>query len=189
MKKCQKEPTCGIFLKWGLFKDIKKIIFMCQMHKYKIKCQKDSSYGIFLKRRLFKDIFWMSHNCTRSSFWLKLVVVLYLTPEIETGIWTEESWLLTGERASEVIRLSGGDFSGHEPCYATAPPPFSSSHCSLTHVWRTKIEVVALGCVSLSPKKTSLFHIASALLWFWGDNWWDCLLIDCIWNHCTMRKL
>ena len=41
MTKCQKDPTCGIFLKRGLFKDI-KIIFPCvertitqiQIHKY-----------------------------------------------------------------------------------------------------------------------------------------------------------
>ena len=92
-------------------------------------------------------------------------------------VLSEESWLLTGERASEVIRLSGGDFSGHEPCYATAPPPFSSSHCSLTHVWRTKIEDVALGCVSLSPKKTSLFHcirppliLRRQLIWLPADR-------------------
>ena len=70
MTKCQKDPTCGIFLKRGLFKDIKNYIPMYQMHKYKNtttkytntqvqhtkKCQKDPTYGIFLKRKLFKDI-------------------------------------------------------------------------------------------------------------------------------------
>ena len=36
MIKCQKDPTtCGIFLKWGLFKDIKNDIAMCQTPKYK----------------------------------------------------------------------------------------------------------------------------------------------------------
>ena len=35
MTKCQKDPTCGIFLKGGLFKGIKDDIPMCQMRKYK----------------------------------------------------------------------------------------------------------------------------------------------------------
>ena len=35
MTKCQKDTTCGIFLKRGLFKDIKKDIPICQTHKYK----------------------------------------------------------------------------------------------------------------------------------------------------------
>ena len=33
--KCQKDPTCGTFLKRVLFKDIKTDIPMCQRHKYK----------------------------------------------------------------------------------------------------------------------------------------------------------
>merc|ERR1711989_158322 len=33
--KCHKYPTCGIFLKRGLFKDIKNYFLTCQMHKYK----------------------------------------------------------------------------------------------------------------------------------------------------------
>ena len=70
MTKCQRDQTCGIFLKRGLFKDIKKFIPMCRTHQYKItntkytntqiqhmtKCQKDTTCGIFLKRGLFKDI-------------------------------------------------------------------------------------------------------------------------------------
>merc|ERR1712055_860318 len=70
MTKCQKDPTCGIFLKRGLFKDIKNDIPMCQTCKYKIhihkytntqirhmtKYEKDPTCGIFLKRGLFKDI-------------------------------------------------------------------------------------------------------------------------------------
>ena len=35
MTKCQKDPTCGIFLKRGLFKDIKNYIPTCRTHKYK----------------------------------------------------------------------------------------------------------------------------------------------------------
>ena len=35
MTKCQKYPTCGIFLKRGLFKDIKNNIPMSQTCKYK----------------------------------------------------------------------------------------------------------------------------------------------------------
>ena len=33
--KCQKDPICGIFLKRGLFKDIKNDISVCQTHEYK----------------------------------------------------------------------------------------------------------------------------------------------------------
>ena len=68
MAKCQKDPTCGIFLKRGLFRGIKNDIYMCQMRKCKGKCQKDPTCGIFLKRQLFKDVFWVSHSCTRSSY-------------------------------------------------------------------------------------------------------------------------
>merc|ERR1711874_824493 len=64
MTKCQKDPKCGIFLKRGLFKDIKNYIPMCQTHKYKIqihnytnrqmqhmtKRQKDPICDVFLKR-------------------------------------------------------------------------------------------------------------------------------------------
>ena len=84
--KCQKDPTCGIFLKRGLFRGIKNDIHMCQTRKYKnpitqlhkytntqirhmAKCQKDPTCGIFLKRGLFKDVFWVSHSCTRSSWY------------------------------------------------------------------------------------------------------------------------
>ena len=70
MTKGQKDPRCGIFLKWGLFKDIKNHIPMSQTRKYKntnskytntliqhmTKCQKDLTCGIFLKWELFKDI-------------------------------------------------------------------------------------------------------------------------------------
>ena len=70
MTKCQKDPTCGIFLKRGLFKDIKNYIPMCQTGKYKntntkysntqiqnmTKCQRDPACGIFMKRGLIKDI-------------------------------------------------------------------------------------------------------------------------------------
>ena len=63
-------PTCGIFLKRGLFKDIKDYIPMCRTHKYintntkytntqtqhMTKCKKDPTCGIFLKRGLFKNI-------------------------------------------------------------------------------------------------------------------------------------
>ena len=70
MTKCQKDPTCGIFLKRGLFKGIKNDIPMCQTRKYKntntkytntqiqhmTKFQKDPTCGTFLKRGLFKGI-------------------------------------------------------------------------------------------------------------------------------------
>ena len=65
MTKCQKDPRCGIFLKRGLFKDIKYYIPKCQTHKHKnintkytntqiqhmTKCQKDPTCGIFLKKK------------------------------------------------------------------------------------------------------------------------------------------
>ena len=35
MTNCQKDPTYGIFLKRGLFKDVKNFIPSCQTHKYK----------------------------------------------------------------------------------------------------------------------------------------------------------
>ena len=34
MTKCQKDPTCGTFLKGGLFKGIKNDIPMCQTRKH-----------------------------------------------------------------------------------------------------------------------------------------------------------
>ena len=37
MIKCQNHPTCGIFLKRGLFKDIKTDITKCLIYKYKYK--------------------------------------------------------------------------------------------------------------------------------------------------------
>ena len=60
------DPTCGIFLKRGLFRDTNYDVHMYQTRKYKntntqirhlTKCQKDPTCGmyIFLKR-LFKDI-------------------------------------------------------------------------------------------------------------------------------------
>ena len=35
MTKCQIDPTCGIFLKRGLFRGIKSNMQMCQTHKFK----------------------------------------------------------------------------------------------------------------------------------------------------------
>merc|ERR1711989_225014 len=70
MRKCQKDPTCGIFLKRGFFKDIKDYISLCRTRKDKnsntkytntqiqhmTKCQREHTCGIFLKRGLFKDV-------------------------------------------------------------------------------------------------------------------------------------
>ena len=61
---CQKDPTYGIFLKRGLFKDIKNDIPVCQTHKYTntntqihmTKCQKDPTSRIYFKRGLFRDM-------------------------------------------------------------------------------------------------------------------------------------
>ena len=64
MTKCQKDLACAIFLKRGLFKDIKNYIPVCQTHKYKntntqiqhmTNCQKDPACAIFFKIGLFKN--------------------------------------------------------------------------------------------------------------------------------------
>merc|ERR1712198_383625 len=65
MTKCHIDPTCGIFLKRGLFRGIKNDIHMGQTRKYKntntqiqhmMKFPKCPICGIFLKRGLFKGI-------------------------------------------------------------------------------------------------------------------------------------
>ena len=49
MTKCQKDLTCGIFLKRGLFKGFKNDISMCQTRKYKNKNTQIHKYGAFDK--------------------------------------------------------------------------------------------------------------------------------------------
>ena len=44
--KCQKDPTCGIFLKRGLFKDLKNYIPKCQTHKYKIHKYTNTNFTV-----------------------------------------------------------------------------------------------------------------------------------------------
>ena len=44
--KCQKDPTCGIFLKRGLFKDLKNYIPTCQTHKYKIHKYTNTNFTV-----------------------------------------------------------------------------------------------------------------------------------------------
>ena len=44
MMKCQKDPSYGIFLNRGLFKDIKNHIPMCRTHKYKIPKYTNTAY-------------------------------------------------------------------------------------------------------------------------------------------------
>ena len=85
MMNCQKDPTCGIFLKRGLCKDVNNYIPMCQKHKYKntntqihkytntqiqhmMNCQKDPTCDISLKRGLFKDIKNYSHMCQTRKY-------------------------------------------------------------------------------------------------------------------------
>ena len=46
MTKCQKDPTCGIFLKRGLFKDLKNYIPKCQTHKYKIHKYTNTNFTV-----------------------------------------------------------------------------------------------------------------------------------------------
>ena len=45
--KCQKDPTCGIFLKRGLFKDVNNDIPMCQKRKYKYTNTQILKYTFF----------------------------------------------------------------------------------------------------------------------------------------------
>merc|ERR1712212_1354732 len=80
MTKCQKDPTCGIFLKRGLFKDIKNDISMCRIHKYKntktqiqhmTKCQKDPTCRIFLKRGFSEP--YMYHLCIVSMHHQRII--------------------------------------------------------------------------------------------------------------------
>merc|ERR1719300_1531781 len=75
MMNCQKDPTCGIFLKRGLCKDVKNYIPMCQKHKYintqiqhMMNCKKDPTCDISLKRGLFKDIKNYSHVCQTRKY-------------------------------------------------------------------------------------------------------------------------
>ena len=80
MTKCQKDTTCGIFLKRGLFKDIKNDIPMCRTHKYKntktqiqhmTKWQKDPTCGIFLKRGFSEP--YMYHLCIVSMHHQRII--------------------------------------------------------------------------------------------------------------------
>ena len=51
MTKCQKDPTCGIFLKRGLFIDIKNDVHMCQTRKYKNTNTQIHKYSIWQSAR------------------------------------------------------------------------------------------------------------------------------------------
>ena len=44
--KCQKDPTCGLFLKRGLFRGIKNDMQMCQTRKYKDTTTQIHKYSI-----------------------------------------------------------------------------------------------------------------------------------------------
>ena len=109
MTKCQKDPPCGIFLKRGLFKDVKNDIPMCQKRKYKkytntqiqkhtntqiqhmTNCQKNPPCGIHLKRGLFKDVKneqWPVHArcmcaCTLTNIYIYFFSIDIVCTEIE----------------------------------------------------------------------------------------------------------
>ena len=70
MAKCQKDPTCGIFLKRGLIRDTNYDVHMSQTRKYKntntqirkytntvwSDLQKDATIAIFFKRKWYEDL-------------------------------------------------------------------------------------------------------------------------------------
>ena len=68
MTKCLKDPTCGIFLKEGLFKDIKNDIPMCQTRKYKNTNTQIHKYSIWQSARKTQRVayFW-KEDCSRVS--------------------------------------------------------------------------------------------------------------------------
>ena len=90
-KKCQKDPTCGIFLKRGLVKDIKNYILMCLTGKW----QRDQDYGIFMKRGLIKDFKNNNPMCqmhkykntsTKFTRLVHVVIPYSLKPEFRTFV-------------------------------------------------------------------------------------------------------
>ena len=122
MTECQKDPMCGIYLKRGLFKDVKNYIPRCWTHKYKntntqihkytdtaydemMKGQKDPICGIFLKRGLFwKDMIlatWHHHHSEISCYactnqWkFQLHTCTILTNSVVPVDSTEKSQLCT----------------------------------------------------------------------------------------------
>ena len=66
--KRQKDPTCGIFLKRGLFKDVKNDIPMCQTCKYKNTNTQIHKYSIWRSARKTQHVayFW-KEDCSRIS--------------------------------------------------------------------------------------------------------------------------
>ena len=54
--KCQKDPPGGIFLKRGLFKDVKNDIPMCQKRKYKNTNTKIHKYSIRQSARKTQNV-------------------------------------------------------------------------------------------------------------------------------------
>ena len=68
MTNCQKDPACAIFLKIGLFKDIKNDIPVCQTHKYKNTNTQIHKYSIWRSARKTQHVvyFW-KEDCSRIS--------------------------------------------------------------------------------------------------------------------------
>ena len=72
MTKCQKDPTCGIFLKRGLFKDIKNDIPMCRTHKYKNTKTQIHKYSIWRSARKTQHVvYYWKEDCSRI---LKIII-------------------------------------------------------------------------------------------------------------------
>ena len=68
MTKCQIDPTCGIFLKRGLLKDMKNYIPMCQTRKYRNTNTQIHKYSIWGSARKTQHVvyFW-KEDCSRIS--------------------------------------------------------------------------------------------------------------------------
>ena len=68
MMKCQKDPTCGIFLKGGLFKGFKNYISMCPTRKYKNANTQIHKYSIWQSaRKTERVVYFWKDDCSRIS--------------------------------------------------------------------------------------------------------------------------
>ena len=125
MTKCQKDPTCGIFLKRGLIKDLKNDTSLCRTHKYKkynykihkytntqiqhkTKCQKDPTCGIFLKRGLFRGIKNDIHMCQTRKY--KIQIHKYTNAQIQLGENVVRKYWLVIFLPSDQLHLEPNSF-------------------------------------------------------------------------------
>ena len=124
MTRYQKDPTCGIFLKRGFFKDIKSDIHMSQTFKYKntntqihymARCRKDTTCGIFLKRGLFKDI--RIHSCYRDAWKSTVFSVKNVSTDFSGNIHRKCTIFFPD------LHLPNGMTTSPHPDHSTGPKP------------------------------------------------------------------